>query len=100
VAKGAPIEETRGESVAERWHVRPARYARGKVAFGVERVDPTAWFMGRMARLCAVAGRGRYTHRERAYIMSPTAAARVLKLYAEGWDASPIRGELTAPKEK
>ena len=45
---------------------------------------------GMKTRAMRLAGalRGRWTHRERGYVMSPRKAERLLKLFAEGWDAS------------
>jgi hypothetical protein len=41
---------------------------------------------------------GRYSGRENAYIVSPTAATRFERLYAEGWSASNFSNKLYPPK--
>jgi hypothetical protein len=35
----------------------------------------------------------------RGYTVSPTKLAKFLKMYFEGWDASPITGKLDPPKD-
>ena len=72
-----------------------ARYAKGQVAV---RCPSPNGFKSRAARL-AEALKGRWSNRESAYIMAPTKEARLRKLFAEGWDASVITGELEPPKE-
>jgi hypothetical protein len=47
----------------------------------------------------AEALKGRYSNRERAYIMSATKAAKFERLYAEGWDVG-LFGDLIAPETK
>lgn len=49
----------------------------------------------RAMRLCC-ALHGRWTNREKAYILSLNKAQRLKKLFSEGWDAS-IFGELITP---
>jgi hypothetical protein len=62
----------------------PARYAKGKIAV---RCPPngTGW-KTRAARIASAVS-SRYSHREQAYIMSPSAAAKVRKLYETERDA-------------
>lgn len=57
----------------------------------------TGGFKNRAARLASRLARDRYSHRERAYIMSKTAAAKFEQLYAEGWDAEFFGDELVPP---
>lgn len=71
-----------------------ARYSKGNVLAKCLSVDG---FKTRAARL-AEALRGRYTGREKGYVMSPTKAEKLLRLYAEGWDASSVTGQLEAPR--
>lgn len=73
------------------YRIEPARYAKGQVA--VTPLDNHDGLKGRSARLCCFV-RGRWSNRERAYIMSPTKAAEFESLYANGSDASPITLEL------
>lgn len=73
--------------------ISPARYSKGKV---VVRCPSRDGFKTRAARL-AEGLRGRWTHRAGGYVMTPAKAARFERLYAEGWDASCITGELEAP---
>lgn len=77
--------------------IMDARYAKGKKAV---RCPSTDGYKTRAARLAERLANGRYTNREHAYIMSPTAALRFEKLYAEGWDASSFTRELRAPEIK
>ena len=73
----------------------PARYAKGQVAV---RCPSSDGYKTRAARLAEHVG-GRYSNREYAYIMSPTKAEKLLRLHAEGRDASPITGELYPTKQ-
>lgn len=70
--------------------ISEARYAKGQMAASCPGVD--GW-KGRAARL-AEHLKGRYSHRENAYIMSRTKAARLRELFAAGRDASAITREL------
>lgn len=74
--------------------ISPARYAKGMVKIEAPSTDGRKT---RAARLADSLARGRYTGREKAYILSPSAARRFEKLYAEGWDASVLTRELKAP---
>lgn len=74
--------------------VSNARYSKGKMAV---RCPSTTGWKTRAGRLAERLANGRYTGRENAYIMSATAAKRFEKLYAEGWDAEYISGELVEP---
>lgn len=74
----------------------PARYAKGMIA-----VRPTPNGSGFKTRADYLAHRlanGRWTGRECAYILTPTASERFIRLYAEGWDANAFTGELVAPR--
>lgn len=74
--------------------ITDARYAKGKKAV---RCSSPNGYKTRAAYLAERLANGRYTGREHAYIMSPAAALRFEKLYAEGWDAS-FSGALVPPK--
>jgi hypothetical protein len=76
------------------YSMSPARYAKGMLAV---RCPSTTGYKTRAARL-ANALATRYTNREHAYILSPNKADRFERLYAEGWDACVITGELEAPR--
>lgn len=67
--------------------ISSARYAKGKVAVRCPGKDG---FKTRAGRLAECIARGRYTGREQAYIMSPSAAKRFERLYAEGYDSASI----------
>jgi hypothetical protein len=71
-----------------------ARYAKGKYA--ISNFSDGSGIKTRAACLAAALG-GRYTNRERAYIVSPGQAQRFHELYQEGWDASFFGDELTSP---
>jgi alkylated DNA nucleotide flippase Atl1 len=70
----------------------PARYAKGKLAV----TAPGVGGFKSDAALLAEALGGRWSNRERAYIMSPAAYRRLVALMAAGWSAT-ILGELVAP---
>lgn len=72
---------------AGRWNGKPQKAVRCPSSTG---------YKTRAARLVE-ALKGRYSHRERAYIVSPAKAAKFEKLYADGWDASAVTGELEPP---
>lgn len=74
--------------------VYPARYAKGMMAVQCHSVDG---YKTRAMCLCE-ALRGRWTHREGAYIMSARKAERLAVLFAEGWDGSYMSDELVPPK--
>jgi hypothetical protein len=48
----------------------------------------------RAARLAAFAIKGRWSGREKAYIVSPTKAEKFERLYSEGFDACVMTGKL------
>ena len=72
--------------------IKPARYSKGNMAVVCE--PDGSGFKTRYDRLAGVFSNGRYTHRERAYIMSSKAAQRFEQAVKDGWDATPITGEL------
>lgn len=84
-----------GETSAP-YTITPARYAKGKMV-----IRPTSngtGFKTRAARLAEAKGiGGKWVHRSGGYNVSPSAAKRFEKLYAEGWDACVISGTLEAP---
>lgn len=71
-----------------------ARYAKRMMAVRCPGKD--GW-MTRAGRLAHVIARGRYTHREDAYIMSPTKARKFETMYRTGWDGSTIMNRLEPP---
>lgn len=77
--------------------ITPARYAKGKMI-----IRPTpdgTGYKNRAARLAEARGiGGRYVGRSGGYTVSPTAASKFERLYAEGWDACFISGKLEAPR--
>ena len=79
----------------EPFTVEPARWAKGMMA--VTPHDDIQGFKGRVAYLIDHL-KGRWSNRERVYIMSPSKVAKLRKLYAEGYSAT-IFGELVAPDE-
>lgn len=76
--------------------ISDARYAKRMKAVRI--VSSGDGWKTRADRLAETLANGRYTHRERAYIMSPRRAAKFEELYAAGWDASFITRELQEPK--
>lgn len=75
--------------------VTPARYAKGMMAVSCPSPDG---FKTRAARLAEYL-KGRYTHRERAYILSPTKARKLLDLFQAGYGVTPIRLEMIKPDD-
>jgi hypothetical protein len=76
--------------------IRPARYAKGKVAICCKS-NGSGW-KTRAMLLAERLANGRYSGREKAYILSPSAASRFERLYAEGWSASNFSNALYPPK--
>ena len=74
----------------------PARYARGMVA--VHPIRTGTGYASRASLLCRHLN-ARWSGREGAYIMSPTKAAKLERLFAEGYDAT-IFGKLIHPGER
>lgn len=62
----------------------PARYAKGKIAVTCPG-DGSGW-KTRAQRLASAVS-SRWSHREKAYIMSPAAAEKVRRLFEAGSDA-------------
>jgi hypothetical protein len=70
--------------------VRPARYAgryNGKPQVAVHCESDGSGYKTRAMRLCSALN-GRWSNRERAYIMSPTKAAKFRALFDAGHDPS------------
>jgi hypothetical protein len=64
--------------------IKAARYAKGKMA--VHCPSDGSGIKTRAMRLCSAVS-ARWSNREKAYIMSPSAAERVKSLYEAGSDA-------------
>jgi len=75
--------------------VSKAKYAEGMF---LVRAPSTTTFKTRAARLAGDGLKGRYTNREKGYVMSPAKFEKFKKLYMDGWDASTVTGELERPK--
>jgi hypothetical protein len=85
---------------AAEYSIRPARYAgrwNGKPQLAVHCVGNGTGMKDRAQRLIGDGLKGRYSGRERAYIVSPSKAAKFEQLFAEGWDANSWSGALIAP---
>jgi len=74
-----------------------ARYAKGKMVI-VCRSDGSGMKTRAMCLASAKGIGGRWSNRCRGYVVSPSAAERFRKLYAEGWDASWWDGSLIPPR--
>lgn len=74
----------------------PSRFVKDKVAVCAPSPEGPKTRAARLA--CSMSG-GRYTHRERSYIMSAKAAQDFELLYGQGWDACPLTGNLKPPNE-
>ncbi len=77
----------------ENYSIGPANYAKNSMAVKIES-DGSGW-KTRAAYLAGAIG-GRWSNREKAYIMSPKKAERLKKLIEEGWSAN-SSGELVKP---
>lgn len=78
--------------------IGPARYAgrwNGKPQMAVKCPSDGTGYKTRADRLCCALN-GRYSHREGAYIMSPSKAQKLAALFAAGRDANPFTYELDA----
>jgi hypothetical protein len=73
------------------YRIYPARYSKGNVAIQTPSGDG---YKTRAARLIGDHLRGRWSGRERAYIVSQAKARKFEALFAAGKDASCITGEL------
>lgn len=73
--------------------ITKARYAKHQM---IAHCPGVGLYKSRGQRL-AIALRGRYTHREGGFVLSPRKAARLAQLWAAGWDASSLSGELMPP---
>lgn len=76
------------------YEISAARYAKGKCA--IRCVKSGTGFKTRADYLVIALG-GRYTHRERSFILSPSAARRFHLLYQEGWNADLFGEKLISP---
>lgn len=76
--------------------ISPARYAKRQMA--VSCASNGSGFKTRAMRLCCALN-GRYSSRERSYMMSATKAAKLQRLYDEGYDATTMSQRLIAPDE-
>lgn len=73
---------------------KEARYAKGKMLYIPPTREKGAW-KGRQERLAEAKGiSGKYTHREKGYIMSKSQAEKLKKYILEGYDAGSMTGEL------
>lgn len=73
------------------YSIAPARYSKDN--FIVQAPSSTG-YKTRAARLIGDGLNCRYTNREQGYVASANKVKKFEKLYAEGWDASTITGEL------
>lgn len=74
-----------------------SRYAKGLEVVTAKRDG--SLFMTREQRLAAHFAR-RYSHREGGYLMSARAVSRLIQAWREGYDASPISGDLIPPRQE
>lgn len=88
-----------GASLSPAYSITPARYAgrwNGKPQVVVCCPSDTM-LKTRAARLIGNGLKGRYSRRERGYVVSPSKAAKFESLFAAGYDASTWDGALIAP---
>lgn len=82
------------------YSIKPAKYAgrwNGKPQMAVHCVGDGTGMKDRAQRLIGDGLKGRYSGRERAYIVSPSKAATFERLFADGWDACTWGGTLIPP---
>ena len=77
------------------FEAKPARYAKGQVAIHAKSDD--SGFKTRAMRLAEGVG-GRWSNREKAYIMSQSKADKLKDLHDKGHDYSPITKEFRQPR--
>lgn len=75
--------------------VSDSRYAKGKK---IVRIPPGDGFKSRAHRLIGHGLGANWVNREEGYSASPAKVAKFERLYAEGWDASIVTGELKPPQ--
>jgi hypothetical protein len=81
--------------------INPARYAgrwNGKPQMAVHCTPNGTGFKTRAMRLIGDHLNGRYSGRERAYIVSPAKVRKFEQLFAHGYDANSWNGALIAPR--
>lgn len=78
--------------------ISKARYAKGKMKIHIPATG--CGFKNRAMRLADAIARGRYSGREQAWIVSPTAAKKFETLFTQGWDACVMTYKLEAPDPK
>lgn len=76
--------------------IKPARYAKRQMA--VSCAGNGSGFKTHAMRLCDYLN-GRWSNRERAYIMSTTKADKLKRLHAAGFDATMMSNRLISPDE-
>lgn len=74
-------------------------YGKGKIAVQVSNKDSKDSGMGRAQRIADVVSGGKWTGKANAFIVSPNQAKKIAKYIEDGWDASPITGELKHPEK-
>ena len=86
--------ETEREALASKaeYSIQPAAYAKGQLLI---KAPSTTGLKSRAARLLGGL-KGRWTNRERGYVVSPAKAKKFEKLFRDGWDAD-IFGTLEPP---
>lgn len=78
---------------------KEARYAKGKVLYIPPPTGSDNW-KNRQMKLAEAKGiSGKYTNREKGYIMSKSQAEKLKKYILEGYDASAFTGELIKPED-
>ena len=86
--EAVPEHQKNGE-----WRVEAARYAKGKVAI---HVTSPGDFKSGAANLAEALG-GKWTSREKAYLLPKTKEDRFTSMVVGGWNANPVSRDLTPP---
>lgn len=77
---------------------KEARYAKEKIAFHPRKGEPNAWKTREHVLAEAKGVSGKWSNREKAYIMSKGQAERLKRYIVEGYDACAITGEIILPE--
>lgn len=91
VKEAVELDEFREDDIS----IEPARYAKNMM---LVKAPSSTGFKSRGDRLAGALG-GKWTNRERGYVMSKAKAEKLRKLYADGWDAEFFGSTLVPPKK-
>jgi hypothetical protein len=94
VEAGKMKSEMSGEADGQPWVIRPARYAKKSISVSTEN---SATFKTRVQRLAEAHG-GKWSNREKAYILPAAKRDTLIQRINDGWDAD-LSKKLIPPKD-